>query len=288
MLVPDGFPGQRMLVVPRPRLREHLAQPGRVGFLVTDCGYFPEAHSHGRSRARPISQCVVITCVSGRGWCETDAGRFEVVAGQVVVLEPDRPHSYGADLDEPWTVWWVHVAGAGLVDFLHDARLGNDQPVHTVSDLYPIVTLIAEIVGELERDDTSASLIAAAGAATHLMCILATDRGVGQGTEALVEHAATYLREHLREQISVAELARMSRLSTSHFAAVFRRRIGYSVLQYLTMLRMARARQLLDTSSEPISNVSAMVGYPDAFYFSRQFKRVHGITPREYRSGLRG
>ena len=271
VLVPDGFPGQRMLVVPRPRLREHWAQPGRVGFAVTDCGYFPDAHSHGRSRTRPIAQAVVIACVSGRGWCETEAGRVEVGPGHVIVLEPDRPHAYGADDADPWTVWWVHVAGPGLGDFLRDAGLSNEQPVRTVSDLYPVVTLIA-----------------ASGAATHLMSILATDRGVPQGTDELVERAAGYLREHLSEPLTVGDLAAMSRLSTSHFAAVFRRRLGSSVRQYQTTVRMARARELLDTTAIPIATVAASVGYPDAFYFSRQFKRIHGVTPRQYRGGAHG
>ena len=288
MLVPDGFPGQRMLVVPRPRLREFLSHPGAIGYAVSDCGYFPEAQSHGRNRPVPISQAVIIACVGGRGWCETEKGRFPVGVGQVIVLEPDQPHSYGADDDDPWTVWWVHLTGHGLGEFLHEVGLTNDRPAREVSDLYRVVTLLAEIVAWMERDNTRTSMIAAAGAGTHLLSVLATDRGTSGGTEELIEHAAEYLRGHLDEAISLSELADMARLSSSHFAALFRRQIGYPVLQYQTLLRMSRSRELLDTTSESVSSIAATVGYMDPFYFSRQFKRVHGVTPREYRSGHRG
>ena len=84
MTIAEGFPGQRMLVLPRPRVREALQLAGTSHLVVTDCGYFPEAQSHGRSRNAPIQQAVVIVCAKGSGWCETDAGRFEVV---VLALE---------------------------------------------------------------------------------------------------------------------------------------------------------------------------------------------------------
>jgi AraC family transcriptional regulator of arabinose operon len=89
-----------------------------------------------------------------------------------------------------------------------------------------------------------------AGAAWHLMALLAIDR------------AAEYLRTHIDDHMSIAELAAMSRLSGSHFAALFKSRIGYPALQYQTQLRMARARELLDTTDQSIAAVAT--GYPTA------------------------
>ena len=68
----------------------------------------------------------------------------------------------------------------------------------------------------------------------------------------------------------------MSHLNGSHFAALFKSRIGYPALQYQTQLWMARARELLDTTDQSIAAVAAATGYPDSFYFARQFKKVHG------------
>ncbi len=75
----------------------------------------------------------------------------------------------------------------------------------------------------------------------------------------------------------------MTCLSTSHFSALFRSATGMAVTEYLKRLRSARARELLITTSMPISDLAKRVGYDDAFYFSRQFRSVNGVSPREFR-----
>jgi AraC family transcriptional regulator of arabinose operon len=117
-----------------------------------------------------------------------------------------------------------------------------------------VVALIAVVLQSMERDTTTASLLAAAGAAWHLMALLASDRSTGDGRYAM-DRTAEYLRTHVDDHVSVAELAAMSRLSGSHFAALFKSRIGYPALQYQTQLRMARARELLATTDQSITAV---------------------------------
>jgi AraC family transcriptional regulator of arabinose operon len=287
-LIADGFPGQRMLVLPRPRVREFLDQPGTNHVVVTDCGYFPEAQSHGRTRNTALGQMVVMVCVKGRGWCETTAGRFEVETGQVVVLPPGFPHAYGADADNPWTLWWLHVAGPELPAFCANASMTIEAPVRQPTNVYPLLTLFTEVVQRMERDATTPSLLAAAGAAWHLLTLLVADRTTSDTSADVIDQAADHLRAHPSEHISVADLSAIARLSSSHFSALFKKRIGYSVLQYQTQVRMARAREMLDTTTLPIAMIAGSVGYQDAFYFTRQFHRIHGMTPRDYRAQQKG
>ena len=288
VLIAEGFPGQRMLVLPRPRVREFLRQPGTTHMVVTDCGYFPEAQSHGMKRQLAVGQVVVLVCTKGRGWCATGSGRYDVEAGQAVVLPPGHPHSYGSDPDDPWTLWWFHAAGPDVADFLAATGMAGGSPVRTPSNLYTIVALMTEVVQWMERDSTNLSLVGAAGAANHALTLLAADRTTHDGTSEVIDHAAAYLRSHIEEHISVADLAAMGKLSASHFSALFKQHFGYPVLQYQTQLRMARAREMLDLTREPIGSIAASVGYLDAFYFARQFKQIHGVSPREYRSQHKG
>ena len=277
-----------MLVLPRPRVREFLQQSGTAHLVVTDCGYFPHADSHGRVRHTAIGQLVVLVCVEGRGWCETPAGRFDVGPSQVVILPPGLPHAYGAVEDDPWTLWWFHVAGPDIEAFLQAAGLTAQRPVRRVSNLYQVVSLMTEVVAWMERDSTTPSLLAGAGAAWHVLTLLAADRQGAADSTDVVEQAADYLRTHLAEHVTVAELAAVASLSTSHFSALFKRQIGTPVLQYQTMLRMAKARELLDMTNGTVASIAASVGYPDSFYFARLFKKVHGVTPRDYRNQHKG
>jgi transcriptional regulator GlxA family with amidase domain len=121
------------------------------------------------------------------------------------------------------------------------------------------------------------------------MTLLAADRRTisrqqADPVEATIEH----LRANVSTRVSLADLAGMAGLSVSHYSALFRRATGYGPLEYQTRLRMGTARDLLDTTDRPVASVAAQVGFTDALYFSRQFRRIHGMSPTEYRAHDKG
>jgi AraC-like DNA-binding protein len=240
------------------------------------------------TRPDGVDQCVVLVCTRGSGWCEVAGVRHPVRAGQVVIVPPGVAHAYGADDATPWTLWWLHVAGHDLAEFLRVAGVRASAPVRELSDVYRIVALVEEVVQAMERDQTFASALAASGAAWHLMALVSSERTAGAPRVSAVGQAQEYLRQHVTERVSVDELAAMARLSPSHFATRFRRETGVTPLRYQTQLRMARARELLDTTDSPVGLVADRVGYADPFYFARQFKAVHGVSPTAYRSQRKG
>lgn len=288
MVIEDGFPGQRLLVMPRPRVAAALASPGTSHLVVTDSGYFPEARAHGMVRPEGLEQCVILICTHGSGWCEINGVRHPVSAGQVVLIPPGTPHMYGANDAAPWTLWWLHVVGRDLAEFLRVASVTQAAPVRELSNVYRVVSLVEEVVHAMESDPTFAGTLAASGAAWHLMALLYAERTAGTPRVSAIDQAREYLRQHVTERVSVEELARMANLSSSHFAARFRQETGSSPLRYQTQLRMARARELLDTTDLPVGLVANEVGYGDPFYFTRLFTTVHGVAPVRYRQHLKG
>jgi AraC-like DNA-binding protein len=280
-----GFTGERISVLARPLLREALDRPVTSRLLVTDCGYFPHAADHLRSRTEGSPQAIVILCVEGAGWCRLPSGRHDVEAGRALVIPAGLAHEYGATADRPWTIWWLHLGGADVAELI-GALAG---PVVPVGDVYRAVSLIDEVLTRMERDDSVRSRQAAAGAAWHLLALLAAGQtGAPAGRSDTIQQAQQYLREHLGTRTSVAELAALARLSPSHFAALFRRATGTGVLQYQTRLRMSRARELLDTTDQAVAEIARTLGYADPFYFSRQFRAVHGMSPSDYRIQHKG
>jgi AraC-like DNA-binding protein len=284
-----GFAGERISVLARPLMREALGLPLTSRLLVTDCGYFPMAADHQRSRTEGIPQAIVIVCVDGAGWCRLPYGRWEVSAGQALVIPAGVPHAYGAADDHPWTIWWLHLGGADVAELVGAVLPDPDRPVIEVGDVYQAVSLIGDTLGRMERDDSVRSRQAAAGAAWHLLALLAAGQtGTSASRNDAIQQAQQYLREHVGARTSVAGLAALAQLSPSHFAALFRRATGTGVLQYQTRLRMSRARELLDTTDQPIAEIARTLGYTDPFYFSRQFRSVHGTSPSAYRVQHKG
>jgi len=288
MSVRDGFTGQRLVVLPRPLIRAALGRPGTARLLVTDCGYFPEARAHGRTREVPLAAAVVLVCVKGRGWCRIGGTSHEVRAGDVAVIPAGVTHAYGTDAQEPWTLWWLHVEGADVAEILAAAGMTKTAPVRQLDTVYRMVALVQEILDRLEKDLGDSSLLASSGAAWHLLTLLSSGSTASSPQGAAVERATNYLRAHLGAAVSVAELAEVAQLSQSHFAALFKQQHGLPVHQFATQLRMAKARELLDTTTLPVARIAAAVGYPDAFYFSRQFRAVHGTTALRYRAQQKG
>jgi AraC family transcriptional regulator of arabinose operon len=288
MFVREGFPGQRLRVMPASLTEAALRRPVTSRLLVTDCGYFPHAAAHGRTRGHGSDQAIVIVCSEGRGWVRLPGGNHSLQPGNAIVIPPGTPHAYGADDSDPWSIWWLHVTGSDVAGLVEATESGADRPLIRLRDPFRTIGLIDETIGYLETDESTPNLIGASGAAWHLLATLAADRMHPADRGDPIAQALEYLRDRVGDRTSVRELAVLARLSTSHFASLFSAATGHGVLAYQTSLRMSRARELLDQTEDPITSIARAVGYADSLYFSRQFSRHHGVSPSVYRATTKG
>ncbi|MDQ2762638.1 MAG: helix-turn-helix domain-containing protein [Pseudomonadota bacterium] len=101
--------------------------------------------------------------------------------------------------------------------------------------------------------------------------------------DARVQAAMEFLTRHLAEPVTLEALADACGLSVSRLAHLFRAQVGLTPQQYLEGQRMDRARRLLELTPRPVGAIAAEVGYENPFYFTLRFKRVTGLSPRDYR-----
>ncbi|MCS5716845.1 AraC family transcriptional regulator [Herbiconiux sp. CPCC 205763] len=282
-----GFDNQRLCVVPRPLVAEALARPVTRRLVVTDAGYFPHAHAHGRHRPAGAEETIVIVCVAGSGWVEAQGVQTRIGPSTAIVIPGGVPHSYGASETEPWTIWWCHVRGADVPELVEAADIEPSRITVSLRAIDRVTAMLDEIVASLERDQSPARLLSTAGMAWRMLTQLAVDRRLPEQGEPL-ERAMRYLEERVDGAIRVPELAALVGVSSSHLSALFRDATGGGVLAHHTALKMARARRLLDTTTLPIAEVGREVGMHDQFYFSRQFRRTHGVSPSVYRAQRKG
>jgi transcriptional regulator GlxA family with amidase domain len=99
-----------------------------------------------------------------------------------------------------------------------------------------------------------------------------------------VEKILKIMQENLHRDLSLSELAHSVNLSTWRVGHVFRLAIGMSPIQYLRLLRMERARNLLETSFLSVKEISYQVGLKDESHFVRDFKKAYGMGPTPYRT----
>jgi AraC family transcriptional regulator, arabinose operon regulatory protein len=107
---------------------------------------------------------------------------------------------------------------------------------------------------------------------------------MGTTLDRRITSTVEHMQQHLGERLAIPELAARVNLSSSRFRDLFRAQIGVGPAQYLQSLRLRRARLLIERTFLTVKEVMALVGYNDPSHFSRDFRRVHGVSP----SALRG
>ncbi|MCB9611157.1 MAG: helix-turn-helix transcriptional regulator [Sandaracinus sp.] len=108
------------------------------------------------------------------------------------------------------------------------------------------------------------------------------------GWPTVVADALGFVERHAHEGISLRDVARAVGRSSTHLAALVKRHTGRTVVAWITHARMALARQLLAGSDEGIEAVASRVGFASPSHFHRAFRRLHGVSPGEWRATHRG
>ncbi|WP_027092571.1 AraC family transcriptional regulator [Cohnella thermotolerans] len=138
-------------------------------------------------------------------------------------------------------------------------------------------------VGQLPGDEAEED-----GRRNYLMSALLRIREMREEqTSSVIERAKAYIRQRFAEDLSLEEVADHVHLNPFYFSKVFKQHVGETFIDYLTGLRIDKAKQLIEEDRLSLKEVCYEVGYKDPNYFSRVFKKVTGVAPSEYRSQLK-
>ena len=110
-----------------------------------------------------------------------------------------------------------------------------------------------------------------------------------QSAEKNVEKVKTYIETHFKEELTRESLASEVFMNPDYLSKLFKKNTGSSLMDYVTKVRIERAKELLERTVLTISEIAIETGYSNTAYFTKMFKKyTNGVTPREYRKGLGG
>lgn len=110
------------------------------------------------------------------------------------------------------------------------------------------------------------------------------DQNSGNKNRSILKTAVDFIDSHyMEEDISLNTVANVANVSANHFSALFSQNMGQTFIEYLTTLRMNKAKELLRCTGMRSSEIAGEIGYKDAHYFSYLFKKTQGMTPSDYR-----
>ncbi|MBZ2167412.1 AraC family transcriptional regulator [Marinobacter sp. F4216] len=274
-------------VVPEPTIKRLADHPLTRDLYPLAFGHYRRAAGHHMHREHH-SDNLLIYCTEGKAFLNVEGEPYTVGAGDLLLLPAGADHRYTSDPDDPWTIHWVHYTGPLAEDFQHYMGFSGTTRVRHLGRQPRLLVDFNGLLSVRQTGFRTVGLIHAANRLRQLMTAipLNIDDASQQRSEEL-ETLHNYMREHLDERLSLEQLAELSGLSPAHFATRYRQQTGTSPIQHFLHLKVERACQLLDSTDVSFAEISRRLGYDDAYYFSRLFKKVMGQSPRDYRHTAR-
>lgn len=200
--------------------------------------------------------------------------------GDVICIRPGTPYLFGSLLPmQEWThYFWIHFTGFDAERTVTRSGLECNRVYSSCryDEIYPFYEkLFAEFRTRPEDFEYNAALL--------LRSVLYTISSSRRERGGRLDISLRYIHTHLRYEISVEQLAAMEYLGVSRYRELFTQETGVAPLEYVTRLRIERAKDLLARTEMQISEVGESVGYVTRHYFQTLFKRRTGLTPGEYR-----
>jgi AraC family transcriptional regulator of arabinose operon len=286
---PEGFPGQRLVIIPPALAVEAARQPITRDLCVTHIGHFSAAGGHHVERPHGTSQHILIACISGKGSCALDGREWKMEPGDLLFLPPREGHVYSADPRSPWTIFWMHFRGLRADDYLETLGVSRSRPVVSVDDPGILFDAFEDTFRHATHGFSGAAMTGLSTAFARLLGLVKVHLRAPGSRSRLSENRLLKVLAMMRDDLShpwtLEELARESHLSVPHFTELCSKQTGLPPLGLLIRLRLQAAMELLQRGTHNVGEAAAAVGYEDPFYFSRLFRKHMGIAPSTCRNG---
>jgi AraC-like DNA-binding protein len=156
-----------------------------------------------------------------------------------------------------------------------------------------VVTLFQDILNTFSRGISKTGVMYASQALRHLLAVTFFDNPsftAGNNSKHPQQFRKTidFMHQHLAEGFTLSQLARHAGLSPSRFSFLFKRLTGFPPVEYYIRIRIQEACRLLDTTALSVKEIAEQLGFDDPYYFSRSFKKIVGLAPRNYREKVKG
>lgn len=230
--------------------------------------------------------------IKGQGRIFSGENAFDVKKGDLLLFPPGVPHYYRRDPDcSNWFHRWVYFRPRAFwSDWLqwhdnnHDVFVTQGLGTEVLNGLEP---LFIDIEHSAKSDNPYHGDLALNLLEQLLIRCKTLQPGViSRRIDPRILEVIHYMSQNLSRDFSNDELAAIVCISSSRLGHLFRAEMGMTITQWRDDQRITRAKQLLVTTNHSINKISRIIGYSDPLYFSRVFKRIAGVSPKNYRDQI--
>ena len=234
--------------------------------------------------------------ISGTGTLMADDSKgvtqtYQIKSGQGFMLFPGQISTYVADKNLPWEYAWLEFGGLKVREMIEIAGITKDSPIYHANSKDLRQNMMEEMLYIVKNADKSPlHLIGHLYLFLDYMTRSAATMRLKQGgrlRDFYIKEALSFIEQNFQNDISVEDIAAFCGLNRSYFGKIFHDTIGKSPQEFLMSYRMQKATELLKLTQLSIGDIGNAVGYSNQLHFSRAFKNVYGVSPREWRNANR-
>lgn len=262
-------------------------------------GLYPLAlgkmYKQSNNRAQNVNQpCYsLIYCLSQQALLHYKDKNITLKYGDLVILSPyhDFTFSLSKQTEQEQQskkpcLYWINFTGNLADDFAERLLMKMEQGVANIGRLNNITQDLDHLLALGRRGYTATNVIHAVHILQQALSYLALQLRVNdfnKNSRFDLNAVESLMQNNLHQELSLDTLAHYSQLSKFHFAKKFKELTDTSPIQHFINMKIQHACYQLDNSDLAIKEIASNVGYSDPYYFSRLFKKMVGMSPKQYR-----
>lgn len=227
--------------------------------------------------------------IDGEGSYSVNNKTYKLKKNQGFLIFPQTIAYYEADKENPWTYAWIGFNGLKAEYYLDLCNLSESNLIFTLEEdtlstcIEKILSIDrSSIASELKTQSLLYMFLSSLSEINHSK----TRANSQNNTELYVEKSIDFIVSNYSNNIKISDIANFIGINRSYLSSIFKEKIKVSPQEFLLNFRIKKACVLLENKSLAIGDVSRSVGYADQLIFSKIFKKVKGVSPKEYRKSL--
>jgi AraC-like DNA-binding protein len=256
--------------------------------LTLACGGLEKCAPHYDVHREGFRYFALEFVLSGRGEYTVDSTTYPLHAGSVFAYGPGVSHRIRSIGRDGMVKYFVDFHGQGAKRLIEQSPLSSANPLHLGR------TRWFEMIFDMMISSETLPPVLSQAQCQHLLSLiflrLETDSSGGYSDRSSAyqtfERCQQYMQSHHATLQTVNEVAEACHVDRAYLSRLIKRYAHEGAYQYLVRLKMQHAAELLVKEKQSLVNAAQAVGYDDAALFSKVFKRVHGMSPRQFMQSL--
>lgn len=250
---------------------------------VQQVGYMPSEFAT-KIKQRQFSSYLLIVVIKGSGFFKYEGIEYRIYDGQCVFIDCKSDYSYRCDENNPWEVLWLNFNG-NAAPFYYNLFLKNRCCVFLPQSMNDLTSIMYEIIATTVNKCGCTEIINSKLITDILTLIISNPctHGPIENYQYQIKSIMEYIKHHFTENINLDELSSAFYLNKYYITREFKKEYGETIFQHIIKRRIDYAKDMLSSTDKTIDEISRICGFNDQSYFSKQFKKIVGISSQSYR-----